>query len=497
FDPDQHRPTPLVELPKELNPFFDERVHIYVKLHSTLPAGNVKSLPALNMFQQAGLDAGTEHRIKRIVEYSSGSTVISMAMLAHMRGIDDVSAFLSNKTSSAKLKLMRFFGLRLRLFGGPSQPEPLDPRGGIAATKQAAVGEHALNPDQYSNPANYGAHERWTGPQLARQLPEMDVFVAGMGTAGTMTGTGLALKRLMPRVTRVGVTTQPGDRVPGPRAESMLKPVEFPWRDAIDAMEWVTSPKAYARSLELCRYGLLCGPSSGFNLEGLLQFLRGHQSRGTLDSLRASPDAPLHAVFIACDGPYQYIDEYFDKCPADAFPPIENEGLIDVDRYRYDDAWELGASDAPSTRRTSIASSDGLREASSIKPRTLVLDLRSADETHAIAGSVRVPLASLTASTLCPFADAAVLARQWRELDELLDPCSASSRSQKLQRLLASHAGEVLLVCYGGGTARVASSVLRQRGHEAFSLAGGMRRWQHGSWPVVATSEVHKGELLI
>lgn len=150
------------------------------------------------MFQQAGLDAGTEHRIKRIVEYSSGSTVISMAMLAHMRGIDDVSAFLSNKTSSAKLKLMRvslrgpvtvgivtdrasplqFFGLRLRLFGGPSQPEPLDPRGGIAATKQAAVGEHALNPDQYSNPANYGAHERWTGPQLARQLPEMDVFVA-------------------------------------------------------------------------------------------------------------------------------------------------------------------------------------------------------------------------------------------------------------------------------------------------------------------------------
>jgi cysteine synthase A len=154
-------------------------------------------------------------------------------------------------------------------------------------------------------------------------------------------------------------------------------------------------------------------------------------------------------------------------------------------------------SDAPSTRRTSIASSDGLREASSIKPRTLVLDLRSADETHAIAGSVRVPLASLTASTPCPFADAAVLARQWRELDELLDPCSASSRSQKLQRLLASHAGEVLLVCYGGGTARVASSVLRQRGHEAFSLAGGMRRWQHGSWPVVATSEVHKGELLI
>lgn len=59
------------------------------------------------MFQQAGLDTGKEHRINRVVEYSSGSTVISMAMLAHMNGINDVHAYLSNKTSAAKLKLMR------------------------------------------------------------------------------------------------------------------------------------------------------------------------------------------------------------------------------------------------------------------------------------------------------------------------------------------------------------------------------------------------------
>ncbi len=83
-----------------------------------------------------------------------------------------------------------------------------------------------------------------------------------MGTSGTMTGTGLAIKKLQPHVHRVGVTTQPGDRVPGPRSEALLAPVTFPWRDSIDAMEWVGSRDAYTLSLKLCRHGLLVGPSS-------------------------------------------------------------------------------------------------------------------------------------------------------------------------------------------------------------------------------------------
>lgn len=64
------------------------------------------------------------------------------------------------------------------------------------------------------------------------------------------------------------VCTAAGDRVPGPRSFALLAPVEFPWRDSVDAIEEVGSKDAFSLSLQLCREGLICGPSSGFNLQG-------------------------------------------------------------------------------------------------------------------------------------------------------------------------------------------------------------------------------------
>jgi hypothetical protein len=66
----------------------------------------------------------------------------------------------------------------------------------------------------------------------------------------------------------LSVCTAAGDRVPGPRSLALLSPVEFPWRDSVDAIEEVGSKDAFSLSLELCRAGLICGPSSGFNLQG-------------------------------------------------------------------------------------------------------------------------------------------------------------------------------------------------------------------------------------
>ena len=340
YDPEKAVPTPLVEIPAGLNPFYQDGVRIYAKLHSALPAANVKSLPALNMLREAGLatcdttqdeskckraKAGT----KQIVEYSSGSTVISLAILSQIIGIEGVTAYLSNKTSTAKLNLMRFFGLRLKLFGGPSQPEPTDERGGIKAAEHVGEQDGYFNPNQYENDANWRAHYKWTARQLYQQLgEELDVLVAGMGTSGTMTGTGLAIKELLPHAYRIGVTTTPGDRVPGPRSEALLAPVLFPWKESIDAMEWVGSVDSFRTSMSLCRNGLLVGPSSGYNLYGLLQHLEKLKSNGKLDSLRhrsAQGDELIHAVFLCCDGPFQYIDEYFSKLDAANFQPIEND----------------------------------------------------------------------------------------------------------------------------------------------------------------------------
>lgn len=277
---------------------------------------------ALNMLEASVVPDKT----KTIIEYSSGSTVISMAMISRvMHGIQDVRAFLSNKTSEAKLRLMQFFGLDITLFGGPSQPEPFDERGGIQSARCIALGsDEVLNPNQYENDNNWQAHVRWTGPQIFSQLPEINVLCAGMGTTGTMTGLGTYFKNTKPSVLRLGVCTAPGDRVPGPRSYALLGPVEFPWRAAVDTVEEVNSPDSYSWSLDLCREGIVCGPSSGFNLKGLFQMLEKRKAAGTLSDL-AGPDGLIHSVFLCCDLPYQYISEYFQKLGQERFHPIRNE----------------------------------------------------------------------------------------------------------------------------------------------------------------------------
>jgi hypothetical protein len=104
--------------------------------------------------------------------------------------------------------------------------------------------------------------------------------------------------------------------------------VEFPWKSSVDHIEEVGSHDSFSLSLELCRQGIVCGPSSGFNLQGLYQFIEGRKAKangdGSLSEL-AGPDGEIHCVFLCCDLPYQYINEYFDKLGEAHFPQIHNE----------------------------------------------------------------------------------------------------------------------------------------------------------------------------
>ncbi|KAH1490832.1 hypothetical protein KXX42_009350, partial [Aspergillus fumigatus] len=474
FDPDCQPPLPLVEVPEYLNPYHPDGVRIYAKMMSMHPANNVKAMPALNMLEKKVVPGKT----KTIIEYSSGSTVISMSMIARiMHGIHDTRAFLSNKTSDAKLKLMQFFGLDITLFGGPSQPEPFDDRGGIQrARKMGLESDEILNPNQYENNDNWGAHVRWTGPQILKQLPEINVLCAGMGTSGTMTGLGMFFKENKPSVLRLGVCTAAGDRVPGPRSLALLKPVEFPWREAVDAIEEVNSYDSFSLSLDLCREGIVCGPSSGFNLQGLFQLLGKRKQAGTLAEL-AGPDGLIHCVFICCDLPYQYIGEYFSKLGEEKFHPIKNQNLSAVDIYRYDESWER----SPIVLFTHFyetprSLSDSLLRNIELRPLCCVLDLRTAADysTWHLPGSVNIPLRSLDSHTPKPFADPSVLEAQWLELETLF------KTEEALSKLRGQH---VLVICYHGDTARVATSVLRAKGIEADSLRGGYQALRdHGLW---------------
>ncbi|KAJ1026725.1 hypothetical protein NDA16_002323 [Ustilago loliicola] len=94
FNPDLNPPLPLVELPKELNPYYDDGVRIYAKMLTMLPAGNVKSLPAISLLENGGvisLNSNPEQRSAQsyhtITESSSGSTVTSLSMIARQHNI--------------------------------------------------------------------------------------------------------------------------------------------------------------------------------------------------------------------------------------------------------------------------------------------------------------------------------------------------------------------------------------------------------------------------
>ncbi|KKY19742.1 putative cysteine synthase [Phaeomoniella chlamydospora] len=449
-----------------------------------LPANNVKALPALNLLSESVAPGKT----KTVIEYSSGSTVISMSLVSRVvHGITDIRAFLSNKTSDAKLKLMQFFGLDLTLFGGPSQPDPMDNRGGIqAARKQAAESEQVVNPNQYENEANWNAHMKWTGPQIHRQLPHIGVICAGMGTSGTMTGIGLYFKEKKSSVVRIGVCTSPGDRVPGPRSYALMSPVTFPWRDAVDHMEQVGSTESYGLSLQLSREGLICGPSSGFNLQGLYQYIEKELALGTLDGLK-NDDGEIHCVFLCCDLPYQYIDEYFTKLDEKNFHPIKNHHLTTVDLYRYDEAWELPIETAFSMFMN-FNGDLGHTKASigtSIQPplqAIAVLDLRSHQDYQSwhMPGSVNVPFESITTISKSPFFDSKVLEQQWREMESFFASQIRQCTIDGVDSLLPK---KIQLICYNGDSSRVATSILRAKGVEASSIAGGIanvKNWWDG-----------------
>ncbi|OJZ84252.1 hypothetical protein ASPFODRAFT_48255 [Aspergillus luchuensis CBS 106.47] len=464
FDPDCQPPLPLVELPDRLNPFHQDGVRIYAKMMTMHPANNVKAIPAMNLLEKTVVPGKT----KTIVEFSSGSTVISMSMLARlMHGISDTRAFLSNKSTETKLRMMQFFGLDVTLFGGPSQPDPLDERGGIQTARAMAMGsEEIVNPNQYDNDDNWHAHIRCTGPQIFKQLPEINVLCAGMGTSGTMTGLGTYFKEIKPSVLRLGVCTAPGDRVPGPRTFALMQVQEFPWREALDVHEEVSSYDAFSLSLDLCREGVVCGPSSGLSLKGLYQMLEKRKMAGTLRQL-AGPDGSIHCVFLCFDLPYQYVGDYFEKLGPERFPPIRNQNLVGVDLYRYDESWERSPVvlftdyyEIPQCFSTHPLSAMVLR------PLRCVLDLRTAGDfgTWHLPGSVNIPLQSLDSHTAKPFSDADVLEAQWLELEALFSNADVLGK-------LSGH--QVLMLCYHGDTARVASSVLRAKGIAADSLRGG------------------------
>lgn len=117
------------------------------------------------------------------------------------------------------------------------------------------------------------------------------------------------------------------DPIPGPRPLHTFDYVPFPWQAVVDRVEQISSKDSFHLSMLLSRQGLICGPSSGMALCGLLNFLQDVKNEGALGSLAGS-DGTVNCIFMCCDLPYQYLDDYFAKLGPECFKPTINEVLL-------------------------------------------------------------------------------------------------------------------------------------------------------------------------
>lgn len=173
---------------------------LYAKSENLNMTGSVKDRMALHVLQQA-VARGTLAPGAMIIEATSGNTGISFSALGRALG-HPVTIFMPNWMSRERVDLIRSFGATIHLVS----PEEGGFLGSIRlADELAARTPGAFLPRQFSNEDNSAAHQRTTGPEIVAQLAQRrlvpDAFVAGVGTGGTIMGTGRFLKRVQPKVT--------------------------------------------------------------------------------------------------------------------------------------------------------------------------------------------------------------------------------------------------------------------------------------------------------
>ena len=210
--------TPMVEL-RRLAPHLE--VRLYAKLEGHNPTGSVKDRVARAMIESAIAD-GSLAPGQTILEPSSGNTGISLAMIAARLG-HPVRIVMPDNTTREREQLLRLYGAEIIYSPGAEGSN-----GAIRVAHGLAAADPALfMPDQYANEANPRAHEHSTGPEILEQVPDIDAFVAGLGTGGTLTGVGRFLKSATPHVRIVAAEPLPGERVQGLRSldEGYVPPI--------------------------------------------------------------------------------------------------------------------------------------------------------------------------------------------------------------------------------------------------------------------------------
>jgi len=275
---------------------------VWVKLEQQNPGGSVKDRIAVAMLDDA-LARGAIARGGTVVEPTSGNTGIGLALACKARGLRLVIT-MPESMSLERRALLKAYGAEVVL---TPEAEQLD--GAIARARDiVAKTPGAFMPEQFDNPANPAVHEASTGEEIASAFPRVDAFVAAVGTGGTITGVGRALRKRGLPVRIVAVepeacaTISRGER--GPTKIQGIAAGFVPSNydpGVVDAVETVTDEDAWGMKQRLAREeGLLVGISSGANV---------------FAACRLAESLPPEAVVVTvlCDTGERYfsLDTYF------------------------------------------------------------------------------------------------------------------------------------------------------------------------------------------
>jgi cysteine synthase len=290
--------TPLVGL-RRLSPRWDgddgadePHVRLWAKLEDRNPTGSIKDRPALRMIEEAERQ-GLLGPGATILEPTSGNTGISLAMAAMLKGYTMICVMPEN-TSIERRQLLELYGARIIFSAAEGGSNTA-----VATAKELA----GQNPSwvmlyQYGNPANADAHYYGTGPELLADLPEITHFVAGLGTTGTLMGTGRFLRERVPGVQIVAAEPRYGEGVYALRNidEGFIPELYDP--TVLTTRYSVGAAQAVRRTRELVQSeGIFAGVSTGAILHAALGM--------AVKAVKAGERADI--AFVVCDAGWKYL----------------------------------------------------------------------------------------------------------------------------------------------------------------------------------------------
>ncbi|MBI4297514.1 MAG: cysteine synthase family protein [Chloroflexi bacterium] len=276
--------TPLVEM-ERLSP--KPSVRFFAKLEGHNPTGSLKDRIAKYMIEKAEAEGQlTKDRV--ILEATSGNTGIALAMLARRKGYR-MKVVVPENVGTERVELLRAFGVEIIY-----SPGNQGTNGAIRVAQQMTRDDSYFMPYQYGNPANPLAHYETTGPEILRDLPRVDVFIAGLGTGGTLMGVARRLKEKNPNTKIIAVVPHPGENIQGLRSleEGFIPPILD--LNLLDGRVVITNMDAFRGTRELLEVeGIFAGVSSGAVVQCAKRFAR-RMEKGNV-------------VMLLADGGWKYL----------------------------------------------------------------------------------------------------------------------------------------------------------------------------------------------